>query len=199
LLGDTPIVSSQPTANEREEILFSVAFRTVVPKDISKLSVEKILEFREKYPTERARFQAATANFLSTKEWLGEISDRNVLEQRLHDEYDKFWGSEIKALHDKFTEVGIDTVFSCFSVKAALPAGLAGFVTTLGLSINPIVAGAAGLALGAVPIIRDKRKIATGILEKSPVSYLYRMEQDLKPADLWGWIKQRAVKLTLNV
>ena len=199
LLSKTPIVGFQPTANEREEVLFSVAFRTIVPKDISKIHVDKILEFRDKYPNERASFQAAVTKFLSDREWLGKISDRHVLEERLQDEYAKFWALELKNLHEKLASVGIDTVFGCFSVKAALPAGLATWVTTLGLAVNPVVAGAAGFALGAVPIFRDKRKTATEILEKSTVSYLYRMEQDLKPADLWSWIKKEAIRLTLNV
>jgi Family of unknown function (DUF6236) len=199
LLSDTPILHSQPSANEREEVLFSVAFRTLVPKDISNMRVDKILAFRDKYPNERARFQAAVAKFLSDREWLGKISDRHVLEERLQDEYAKFWALELKSLHEKLASVGIDVVFGCFSIKAALPAGLATWVTTLGLAVNPVLAGAGGLALGAVPILRDKRKTATEILEKSTVSYLYRMEQDLKPADLWSWIKQRAIRLTLNV
>ena len=101
-------------------------------------------------------------------------------------------------LREKLTEVGIDTMFSCFNLKAALPAGLATAAAIAGLSLNPIVAGAAGLTLGAIPVFRDKRKAARDALKASPVSYLYRMEQDLKPADLWSWVKQRSLKLALN-
>ena len=79
LLSDTPILHSQPSANEREEVLFSVAFRTLVPKDISNMHVDKILAFRNKYPNKRARFQAAVAKFLSDREWLGRFQTGTCL------------------------------------------------------------------------------------------------------------------------
>jgi hypothetical protein len=75
-------------------------------------------------------------------------------------------------------------------------------LSSIGLGSDPLIAGAAGaagLAVGAMSVIRGKRKKAARLLEESPVAYLYRMEQDLKPADLWSWIKQRAMRLTLNV
>ncbi len=199
LLNETPILDSKPTATEREDVLVSVAFRAIVPKNIETLPIEKIINFRERYPQERAKFQAAVASFLDDRDWLSKISNRRILEERLQDEYGKIWVTQVKDLYEKLKEVGIDTIFSCFSVKAALPAGVATGLTTIGLAVNPVVAGTAGLAFGAMSILRDQRKAAARVLEESPVSYLYRMEQDLKPADLWSRIKQRAMRLTLNV
>ena len=198
LLDDSPLLDSGPTASEIEAVLVSVAFRTIVPKNLAELKVDKILAFRDKYPKERAKFQIQASNFLTSSEWLKSISDPKVLEQRLRDEFDKKWAAELDDLREKLTEVGIDTMFSCFNLKAALPAGLATAAAIAGLSLNPIVAGAAGLTLGAIPVFRDKRKAARDALKASPVSYLYRMEQDLKPADLWSWVKQRSLKLALN-
>jgi hypothetical protein len=47
--------------------------------------------------------------------------------------------------------------------------------------------------------LRDKRKQALGALRASPVSYLYRMEQDLAPSDLWGRIKRGTRRFALGV
>jgi hypothetical protein len=200
LLHETPVVGSKVTKNETEELLISVAFRAIVPTNLDNLDVDKILAFREKYPKDRAKFQRAAASFLGSRDdWLGKMRNREEITERLQDEYGKEWKPQLAELREKLREVGIDTVYGCFSLKAVLPAGLASWATALGLAVNPVVAGTAGLALGAVPIFRDKRKAARKVLAESPVSYLYRMEQDLKPVDLWGWVKQRAMKLTLDV
>ena len=51
-------------------------------------------------------------------------------------------------------------------------AGVATGLTTIGLVVDPVIAGTAGLAFGAMSILRDKRKAAAQLLEKSSVSYL---------------------------
>jgi hypothetical protein len=193
LLEDVSLVDAMPTETEIETMLVSVAFQAIVPKDLAGLSVDKVLEFREKYPNERESFQSAVAGLLKGTEWLKSISDRNVLEERLHDEYDKIWATKLKELREKLNDVGIDTMLICFNMKAMLPAGVAGAAAACALPLNPIAAGAAGLALGAIPVLRDKRKSAVDALKASPVSYLYRMEQNLKPIDLWSWVKQRSL------
>jgi len=198
LLEDVSLVDATATGTEIETMLVSVAFRAVVPKDLAGLSVDKVLAFRDKYPHERASFQNSVADLLKSRDWLKSISDPIVLEQRLRDEYEKTWDAKLKELHEKLTEVGIDTIFSCFNLKAALPAVATSAIATAGLSLNPIAAGTAGLALGIIPALRDKRKSAKEALNASPVSYLYRMEQDLKPMDLWGWVKHRASQFVLG-
>ena len=47
--------------------------------------------------------------------------------------------------------------------------------------------------------LRDKRKQALGALRASPVSYLYRLEQDLAPKDLWARVRQGARRFALGV
>lgn len=196
LLEDISLVDAAPTAREIETTLVSVAFRAVVPQDLGNLSIDKILAFRDKYPNERTSFQNAVVELLKSREWLKSITDPQVLEDRLRDEYDKVWEAKLKDLREKLTEVGIDTMFSCFNLKAALPAAVA---AALPLPLNPIAAGTAGLALAAIPALREKRKAAKEALKASQVTYLYRMEQNLKPLDLWSSIKQRLLQFALDI
>lgn len=104
------------------------------------------------------------------------------------------WSLRLKELREKLTQVGIDAIFSCFNLKTTLPAGAA----ALG-QLNPIAAGTAVVAFGAIPVFRAKRKEAQELLDGSEVSYLYRMEQDLKPMDLWSKIKQRLLEFELGI
>jgi hypothetical protein len=197
LLGDVDLVDAGPTPMEVESMMVSVAFKAVVPRNLSTLEPARILEFRDKYLPERSAFQQATADLLKGGEWLKSIGDPAVLEQRLRDEYDKHWNTRLADLHERMRECGIDAVLGCFNVKAVLPAGMAMAVT--GLALNPVAAGAAGLAVGVMSTLRDRRKQALGALRASPVSYLYRMEQDLAPKDLWGWVRHGAQRFALGV
>lgn len=199
LLGDVQLVGGGPTQVEIESALVSVAFKAVVPVNLADLDPAKILAFRAKYPQERAAFQQATADFLKGGDWLNLIDDPAVLEQRLRDEYDKDWNIRLVELREKLRDSGIEAVLGCFNVKAVLPAGVLSAAAVAGLALNPVAAGAAALALGVIPTLRDKRKEALGALRESPVSYLYRMERELAPKDLWSWVKQGTQRFALGV
>ncbi|CAD5371121.1 conserved hypothetical protein [Rubrivivax sp. A210] len=197
LLGDVDLVDVGPTPMEVESLMVSVAFKAVVPSNLAALEPDKILEFRQKYLPERTAFQQATADLLKGGDWLKSIDEPAVLEQRLRDEYDKLWSIRLKDLHEKMRDCGVDAVLGCFNVKSVLPAGIA--TAMAGLALNPVAAGAAGLAVGVMSTLRDKRKEALGALRGSPVSYLYRMEQDLAPKDVWGWVRHGAHRFALGV
>jgi hypothetical protein len=199
LLADVLLVDSAPTATEIESVLVSVAFQAVVPEDLPSLSVDKVLQFRDKYPNERAQFQGAVAQLLESREWLRSIDDRGVLEDRLHDEYDKHWAANLRQLKESLKSIGINSFIGCFSLKSTLPTAVLAGQAALGVSLDPIAAATAAIALGAIPVIRDKRKEARDALQGSPVSYLYRMEQNLEPKKLWGRVKQGALQFALNV
>ena len=199
LLGDVKLVDAKPTATEIESTIVSVAFQTVVPKNVASLPVDKILAFREKYPNERAAFQKAVADFIKPREWLNSIHEPKVLEARLKDEFDKEWKPKLDELDEKLREIGIDTMLGTFNYKTTLPTGITGAAVALALPLNPLAAGIAGLALGAIPALRDKRKSAHDALRSSPVTFLYRLEKELTPLDLWGWIKQRSQQFAFGI
>jgi hypothetical protein len=199
LLGDVELVSRDPTGLEIESALVSVAFKAVVPVGLADLDPAKILDFRARYPRERAAFQQAAAELLDGGDWLKLIGDPAVLEQRLREQYDKDWNNRLVDLREKLRDSGIEAVLGCFNVKAVLPAGIISAAAVAGLALNPVAAGAAGLALGVIPTLRDKRKQALGALRESPVSYLYRMEHELAPKDLWSWVKQGTQRFALGL
>jgi hypothetical protein len=184
LLGDVGLVDDTPSPDEVETTLVSVAFRTVVPADVGALPVEKILAFREAFPAERHRFQRAVDQLLRDRPWLASIDDPAILEQRLRDEVDASFSEELEGLKERLASVGIDSVFSSANLTTTLPAAVAGGIGALGLALNPIAAGAAEVAMAAIPMLLDKRKAVRDELDKSSIAFLYRMEQDLQPKDL---------------
>jgi hypothetical protein len=198
-LLDVPLVSQRASPTEIESVLVSIAFQAIVPANPKNLTVDKILAFREKYPLERAKFQTNVEEFFKGSEWLFSISKPEVLAQRLKDEYQKLWGAQLSELREKLSEVGIDTIRSCFGVTAVLPAAITSAAAHYDLPLNAVAAGTAGLAMGIIPVLRDKQKAAQEAIKASPASYLYRIEQNLKPMDLWERIKKLPVRFALKV
>ncbi len=191
LLGDVALVGDKPSSTETEAFIVSLAFRSLVPADPAALSVDRILAFREAYPKERERFQTAVAGLLKSREWIANISDANVLEQRLHDEFDTRWTTDLNELKEKLRSIGIETMFGSANLTTALPSLLAGGLAAMAPHVNGLFASASAVALAGVPMMLSKRRAVGDELGKSPVAYLYRMEQDLQPHDLQARCRQR--------
>lgn len=85
---------------EVENLTALVAIQTVLPTNIETLSADKILDFRNRYPTERANFQELLMNFVKPREWLNRIVDPALLAEQIQSEFDK----EIKPKLDDLRE-----------------------------------------------------------------------------------------------
>jgi hypothetical protein len=187
LLDDPDLVRAKPQSREVESVAAYLALQTVLPKDPEQLSVDRILEFREKYPGERAAFQQFIAEFLKPREWLTDIKDPDVLQQRLQSEYEKELKPKFDDFGEKLRDVKINTVTGALAIQVAVPSVISQVAPLLGLVVNPIAGLAVGVALALIPVSRDRRK-AQQELKSSPVSYLMRIEEGLRPRTLTNWI-----------
>jgi hypothetical protein len=189
LFGDIELAPAERQPREVEGCTAYVALQTVLPRNLDELPVDRILEFRAKYPGERAAFQQYISEFLKPREWLAEIKDPAVLERRLQTEFEKELRPRMDEFRDKLRDVNIDTIWGALAIQVAVPSILAQGAALLGVAVNPIGGILAGAALALIPVLRDRRK-AKRELRSSPVAYLQRVEKDLKPHQLAGWIWQ---------
>jgi len=178
------LVGGTCSPSEVNSCLLSIAFESVIPTNLSKVSVDQILTFREKYPHDRAKFQKAVGAFLENHKWLESITDKKVLEERIREEHQKTWVPQMEELKEKLGEVGVDTAWNSFNMKTALPAGIAMFLGALELTLDPVLSGAAGLTMSVIPMFRSHRKAEREAIKASNVSYLYQMERDLTTKNL---------------
>jgi hypothetical protein len=199
LLDNVKLVDAKANEHEIESLAASVALQTVLPKDINGLSVDKILEFREKYPSERGAFQKSVREFLKPREWLNKIKDQKTLLERLQSEYEKSFKPKLEDLHEKLNDLQISTVTGCLNAKMILPPLAPKAAAAMGIGIDPITAAALGFAWVTIPIWRDKRKAMREALRAADVAYLYRVEADLKPQTLATWIKSATTKFFFRV
>jgi hypothetical protein len=199
LLNDVELVDNKANAREVETLAASVALKTVLPRDIEKVPIEKILAFREKHPGERGAFQKLIEDFLRPREWLKEIKDKDALADRLKSEFEKTLQPKVEELRAKLHDAQIDTIYGCINVKALLPPIASKTLAAMGIGLDPITAAAGGFAWVAIPILRGKRKAMKEALRAAEVSYLYQMEQDLKPQTMVGRIKTDMQKFLFGV
>lgn len=132
------------------------------------------------------------SDFVETREWLSEVSVRDVLEKRLQDEYEKVLKPEIDEFRNRLRDVDIATVAGALAIQVSIPSVLSTSGASLGLAIPPVGGLLAGAALALAPIFRDRRK-AQREQKRSPMAYLMHLERDLKPRKLtdWNWERSR--------
>jgi hypothetical protein len=200
LLGDVNLSERKLSSEEITVEMASFAFQAVLPKDIANVPIKKIIRFRKKFAAERFAFQAYLEALPSKEEWR-ELKSANAVRAHLKLEYTKNLQPKFDELKKQLRDVGIDTVIGAMNVRVASTPALA-IGATIGLTGNPvfsILVGVGGLALGLIPVIRDKQKEIEKIYRSSPAAYLLRMEENLAPAKLRSWIGQRARQFRFGV
>ena len=188
LIGDVNLVDDGPSEDVESYSVF-VSLESVLPVGIEQLSVDRILQFRAKYPGERASFQERVLKFVKARKWLEEVPDEKVLLDRIESEFNKELKPELDALREKYRDAGIETAAGAMAMHIGVPAIIGKAALIAGFAANPVAAAAAGAALAVVPILRGRRK-AKREIRSSGVSYLLRIERDLQPSQLSRWISK---------
>lgn len=179
-----------------EDVAACVALQCVLPKGLHSVPVERILEFREKYPEERGRFQQHVQEFVAVRTWLAEARDRKTLEERLGDEFGRTLKPQLAELREKLRDCNIDSVMGVLSMKVEMPGAAIAAAGLLGVVAAP-VGLVAGAALAVIPVLRGAKK-AQKELRRTPVAFLLNAEEELKPADVVASIDRRARGMRLG-
>jgi Family of unknown function (DUF6236) len=190
LLEQPELAAPTPDDAEREveAAMASLAFSYVMPAAPAHVPATEIVKLREKYAEERGLFQAEVAKLTADLVTQQDLKDPSEVEKRLKNRYDKALAPRLERLRKGLRSANIDTVESAMAVSFALPAGLAGAIAAVGLTLAPPAAAAAGIAFAAWKIQRSHRKAVDGVLKPSPEAYLYRVSKLSTPKSLAGEI-----------
>ncbi len=199
LLGDVKLLGPKPTQHEVEVQMVTIALESVIPKDIKGVPVEKIISVRKKYPKALAAFQEHVSSLVADLGQLQEVKDAPALKAHLEAEYEKKLKPEHDELRKQLKSLQIDAVTGAFNMQFSIPPLAATGAAALGLAVNPLLAAGGGLALGLIPVIRDKQKQAREAVKSSPAAWLMRVEENLKPATLTSWVSTSARRFILGV
>ncbi|AWZ08826.1 MULTISPECIES: DUF6236 family protein [unclassified Streptomyces] len=167
-----------------------LAVRIVLPADLHRVDIEKIIELRTTHAAAFDRFgQAVTDTAEALKSDLADVLLPQAARRYLEREVDRRFRIPLADLEDAVRSLNGDTVFSAANVAFTLP-------PLLGLAVgqfsgNPAVATGLGAAFGITGAVRGARQRKRAALAGSPVAYLLSVKRELAPAQLLRRITAR--------
>ena len=159
------------------------------------LTVDKVVRIRKQFGPELFRFQEFMKAFASERPSdLNEgEADPNAVRAHLQVAYENEIKPIVSGLKRALRGHGVDTVEAAMGTSIAMPPALSAIPVD-----NPLAYGAATV-LTLVPVLRSKRLAAQQAYRESPVSYLFRLEQELQPHTLIVRMGQRVSGFVMGV
>jgi hypothetical protein len=212
-----------PAAGEPVIPLANFILQTVVP-DVRAVPVERVLQLRERHYLGLLQFQRELESFAAENAPLLTIDDPRERERQLLLAYRNTFGARLDEFQRKLREFGFDSLVGTVGIKVSAPA-LAGWVTgavgsggagaVTGATAGVVASGAAGgaLTLGPVGVAAgvtvglagglllyagDRRRSFNQLTAPSAISYLWRLQEGLKPASLWDQVARSARRFCLG-
>ena len=158
------------------------AIRSLIPKDVSTVSAERILEVRQKYGAELLDFQDSITA-LASDAGLDEVADSAALQLQLEVLYETRVAPKLKTLERDLRLFKLETVPTWLALKTTLPPTAALLATQAGLT-EPTVGGAGAVALGLVGLRASAAADAKAKMRGGPAAYMFRIQEKLGPRTL---------------
>ena len=156
-----------------------IAVQAVIPKDIDRIPVRKIIELREQYATYFSSFRDATdAVAAEITAQLTDVEDANVARAYIEQEVQERLLAPSRQLRRELRQMKVDTTTATLTSKYEIPA-LAGLVSAGMLAHQPLIAGGSAVAIALLGHLRGIRPQLQEKLAESPVSYLMLVEDSL--------------------
>jgi hypothetical protein len=177
------LVGAAPTADEIERHMASIALQSVLPKNIARVPIEKIIKLRKKHHTELTAFQTHIHEFVAKLDTIQQINDPQALKAHLEVAYERELKPQLDDLKRCMKSLAIETVIGVFNVKTALPPLLASAGTSLHLlsSLPLEVTIPVAVAWSIFPVYQKKREKIYEKVHASPVAYLLYAQETLTP------------------
>ncbi|MFD4553556.1 DUF6236 family protein [Streptomyces sp. NPDC058469] len=177
LLGEAP----RPAISDETTRLGLMAVQCVLPDGLRSVPVSKIIQLRTDHCAEFNAFTQAVDNAAADlREHVAGIEDRAAFEHHLRLQFDESIAVPLEELRKAMNGLHLKTFYSALSYKfevPALAAAASGWVGNV-----PIATGA--LAVAAATLRQSTAETRDAQLSGSPVSYLLRVERNLKPTTL---------------
>ncbi len=200
MLDKTEITKKTPTEDELEARLAIIALRAVMPKNITDVSIDQILELREKYSGQFGKFQDFLHSIVEQLPSLKSITGEQFINDHLDAEYKKNIKPQIDELDDAMNSIGIETIPTILNVEVKVPALFTSGALLVGaFALNPLLGSTATVAMALAKIIGEKRKVVKGEIKKSDIAYLMNIRDDLTPAGSLDWLNIQSRKLLFGI
>lgn len=185
LLDEPSLAENGEQQREIDVALAFVAIKTVVPKDLSSVPIDRIIEVREKYRDEMVHFITQVESIGNDLASLADVKDRQALEAHLQVAYEERIEPQLKELTHDMRLFNIETVTSAANIKVTTPPALTWLGGALGTGLNPVVAAVAGIAVAVTGFVTGRHVRAVELKGASPAAaYLFDVEKGLRTRTL---------------
>lgn len=167
-----------------------LAVRIVLPADLGRVGIEKIIELRTTHEAAFDRFgQAVTETAEELKADLAEVRLPQAARRYLEDAVDRRFRLPLAELEEAMRSLKVDAASGVANLQFALP-------SVLGLAVgqftgSPLVATGLGAAFSVAGVARGAQQQRKAALAASPVAYLLSVRGGLSPERLLGRIARR--------
>lgn len=177
MLGEPP----RPASSDETTRLGLVAVQCVLPDGLRSVPVAKIIRLRNDHRAEFSAFrQAVDKAAADLREQVGGIGDRAAFEHHLRMTLDESIAQPLEDLCKAMSGLNLKTFYSALNHKFEVPALAA---AASGWAGNVPIAGGS-LAIAVATLRQATAEARDAQLAGSPVSYLLRVERNLKPTTL---------------
>ncbi|WP_133910649.1 DUF6236 family protein [Streptomyces sp. NBC_00582] len=177
MLGEPP----RPASSGETTRLGLMAVQCVLPDGLRSVPVAKIIQLRNDYKAEFSAFRRAVDKAAADlREQVGGIEDRAAFEHHLRMTFDESIAQPLEDLRKAMSGLNLKTFYSALNYKFEVPALAA---AASGWAGNVPIAGGS-LAIAAATLRQATAEARDAQLAGSPVSYLLRVERNLKPTTL---------------
>ncbi|RBQ13927.1 hypothetical protein DP939_43340 [Spongiactinospora rosea] len=184
-------LTSPPPAHgpaERREIAQTIAYlalNLVIPRGLSAVPVEKIVELRRRYGNEFIAFGMQVDQVAAELGDLTEIRDTVMLTSYLESTVANRFARPLADLRKQMKTLGLDAATMAINVKTEIPAGVAVLGGGALLAGHPVIAATTSAAIGLIGLRRSVQDKRDAILQAEPAaSYLLHTGDALRPRSL---------------
>ncbi|MBF6062008.1 hypothetical protein IU500_19335 [Nocardia terpenica] len=183
LLNKSAAADEPRYRSELSDAFVFLAFETVIPANIERTPIGKIIEIRSRFGPELDAFRSYVTEQAQKLATLKDIRDVPVFEEYLHTEVQNIISQQLTGLRERLQSVGLDSVKALANVKSiTLPPLAAAAADIAGLP--PAITTPAALALCILHAPVEWRMQRRAAIRESPVGYLFRIEETLNPPTL---------------
>ncbi|MEV3987346.1 DUF6236 family protein [Streptomyces sp. NPDC049837] len=171
-LLDRPAPGTDGSDPELAEQLAVLALRLVVPADMDRVPVRRIVELRRRHGAAFLDFGRTIDETAAELCTLAEIADPHTRQQYLEDEIHARFALPLEELRRCLRDLSLDAATMAINVKTQIPAALA-VAGGAWLAGQQAAAGTAAVALGLVTVRRNVRQEREAAVRAArPVSFL---------------------------
>jgi hypothetical protein len=196
----TPEKSSPRPQTDIGTQLAILTIQTVVPKNIEAIPIEKFIKLRKQHYGELGEFQRYINEITQENSFWENIEDEEWLKEQLENEISKTLTPQLKRLKRVLDDVDIDATLGAMNIGRPLPSDSQPLAKMT--ASQPIYDEKGTFVLNSISIpAPDKRmyeRARERELDRSPISYLIRLEEGLKPVELNNWIKSDVGRFELS-